>query len=273
MFYKKYVTAFLLMILFTIGSESALCQDIQGMAYYQSSTDVQISDFEGRTMDRNQKQRFVEIMKNFFKKSYVLSFTKSESYYEQDTKLQHPRANRGIGSKLGHFIKGPQYKNVITHTLLQSQEFFGKRFLIKDQLPKLEWQITSESIKIGQYTCYKAIAKKKIQGVDWRSTTKGIESKNNTASQYIEIVAWFTTDIPVSHGPSDFWGLPGLILKVDSDRTSIICTKIVMNPSKKVKIQKPSKGEEVSIEKYHKITKRKLEEMKNRSKGRRSRKS
>lgn len=273
MFHKNYVTTSLLMILFIVGSESVLSQNVRGLAYYQSTTDVQIDDFEGRAMDRNQKQRFVQIMKTFFKKSYVLSFTKSESFYKQDVKLQHPKANNGIGSKLGHFIKGPQYKNVITHTFLQSQEFFGKRFLIKDKLHKLDWQITSESMKIGQYTCYKAIAKKKVQGIDWRSTTKGSGSKNSNTSQFVDIVAWFTTDIPVSHGPSDFWGLPGLILKIDSDRTSIICTKIIINPEKNIKIEKPARGEVVSIEKYHKITKTKLEEMKNRRRGRGNNKS
>ncbi len=27
--------------------------------------------------------------------------------------------------------------------------------------------------------------------------------------------AWYTLDIPVQHGPGEFWGVPGLILQVE----------------------------------------------------------
>lgn len=265
------ISIVLLLLFFSLSSISS--QEISGKAYYQSATDVRVSDFEGRNMSMQQKQQFRQMMKDFFKKNYVLSFTKSESFYEEDNRLAHPMADNRIGSKLGHFVKGPEYKNVITNEYLQTQEFLGKLFLIKDPLQKLDWKITSESIKIGEYTCYKATAKKKVQGEDWRSITKANKDEKNSNIKEIEITAWFTIDIPVSQGPSDFWGLPGLILKVDSDRTSIICTKIIIDSSKTINIKKPTKGEVVSANKYHEITKRRLEELKNRGRERRNRKS
>lgn len=77
----------------------------------------------------------------------------------------------------------------------------------------------------------------------------------------IEITAWFTPQIPVSHGPGEFYGLPGLILEVQSDKTSILCSKIVLNPNEGVKIKKPSKGTQVTREEFAKIAEDKMREM------------
>ena len=34
--------------------------------------------------------------------------------------------------------------------------------------------------------------------------------------------AWFTPEIPVSTGPSMYGGLPGLILEINDDRTTML---------------------------------------------------
>ncbi len=62
----------------------------------------------------------------------------------------------------------------------------------------------------------------------------------------VEVIAWFTPQIPVSSGPSWYQGLPGLILEVTDDDTKILCTKIVMNPKEKTKIKRPKKGKVIS---------------------------
>ena len=45
------------------------------------------------------------------------------------------------------------------------------------------------------------------------------------------IEAWYTLQIPVSSGPAEYWGLPGLILEVNSGNTTILCSKIILNPN------------------------------------------
>jgi GLPGLI family protein len=65
----------------------------------------------------------------------------------------------------------------------------------------------------------------------------------------------------VSQGPGDFWGLPGLILEVNTDKTTILCSKIIMNPEEKEAIEAPEKGEVVSRTEYNDIVKKKTEEM------------
>ncbi|WP_452223309.1 GLPGLI family protein [Lacinutrix chionoecetis] len=76
-----------------------------------------------------------------------------------------------------------------------------------------------------------------------------------------EVVAWYTMQIPVNNGPADYWGLPGLILEINSGRTTILCSKIIMNPADKQEIKKPTKGKEVTREEYTEIVTTKMKEM------------
>jgi GLPGLI family protein len=77
----------------------------------------------------------------------------------------------------------------------------------------------------------------------------------------IEVIAWYTPQIPVSNGPAEYWGLPGLILEINSGRTTVLCTEIVLNPSEKEAIEAPSKGKEITREKYNETVKTKMEEL------------
>jgi len=77
----------------------------------------------------------------------------------------------------------------------------------------------------------------------------------------IEITAWYTPQIPVNQGPGEYWGLPGLILEVNADRTTILCSKIILNPQEKEEIKVPSKGKEVTRKEYNDTVKQKMEEM------------
>ena len=75
------------------------------------------------------------------------------------------------------------------------------------------------------------------------------------------VTAWYTMDIPVSHGPENYWGLPGLILEVNDGTTTILCSKIVLNPKEKKEIKAPKNGKVVTQAEFDKIMKEKMEEM------------
>ena len=44
------------------------------------------------------------------------------------------------------------------------------------------------------------------------------------------VTAWYTPQIPVSNGPEEFQGLPGLILELSYDSQTILCSKISLKP-------------------------------------------
>jgi len=259
-------------------------QDFQGVATYQSKTTVDFDGFGGRQMSDEQKKQIAERMKSMFEKTYILTFNTFESIYKEEDKLETPGG--GGGFRMGfmaNFSGGPQYKNVKESQLMQEQEFFGKQFLVKDFLPKLEWKMGTESKQIGQYLCFKATAMKKVDDTDFmnfrRRNRSNVEeekkegevAKDSTKSndlmseieipKEIEVTAWYTPQIPVNQGPDEYWGLPGLILEVNAGRTTILCSKIVINPQNREEIQALSKGKEVTKQEYSDIVKQKIEEM------------
>ncbi|WP_053978511.1 GLPGLI family protein [Mangrovimonas xylaniphaga] len=285
---KSISTKLCLLFMFVMTS-MANAQEFQGKAIYESKTTIDMSNFGGgRQFTEEQKKMMAERMKQMFEKTFILVFNKTESIYKEEEKLETPGAG-GPMRMMGNFTAGPQYKNVKDAQLLQEQEFFGKQFLIKDELPKLEWKMESETKQIGQYTCFKATAVKKVDDMDFRSmrprppkdrsesqdkekakdsTSKNIMDEVEVPKEII-ITAWYTPQIPVNQGPGEYWGLPGLILEVNADRTTILCSKIVLNPDEKETIKIPSKGKEVTREEYNDIMKKKIEEMREMYGGRR----
>ena len=86
-------------------------------------------------------------------------------------------------------------------------------------------------------------------------------SEETEEPQMTKITAWYTPEIPVSIGPAEFHGLPGLILETTVDNTTILCFKVIMNPEDKIAIEAPDKGKEVTKEEYKSIISEKMQEM------------
>ncbi|WP_445737939.1 GLPGLI family protein [Mariniflexile sp.] len=239
-------------------------KDFQGKAYYFSKTTVDMSNFGRPGMSEDQKKQIAERMKSMLEKTFVLTFNQSESLYKEEEKLEAPGAGGSrFGMMMGSMTSGPQYKNIKDQLLLQEQELFGKQFLVKDSLPKFDWIMESETKQIGQYTCFKATATKTVDaesGFNFRRPPDD-EKTDAPTTKDIQIVAWYTMQIPVNQGPSDYWGLPGLILEVSADKTIILCSKIVLNPEVKDVIKVPSKGKEITKIEYDEIVKKKTAEI------------
>jgi GLPGLI family protein len=262
---KSVVTA--LMLCVTVISFAQ--KDFQGKAYYESKTTVDMSNFGGGNMSEERKKEIASRMKSMLEKTFILTFNQSESLYKEEESLEAPTNGRGFRFGAMSSTGGDQYKNVSSQELLQEQEFFGKQFLIKDDLQKLDWELGSETKTIGQYTCFKATAVKPMSGFDFsnfgRRPPEDGEKKENKEEEVtpkeMVVTAWYTPQIPVNQGPDTYWGLPGLILEISADKTTILCSKIVLNPSEKDEIKIPSKGKEVTQAEYDAIVKKKMEEM------------
>ena len=276
----------LLMLMIILVSNHIISQDFQGKAYYFSKTSPDMSGWGNGQMTDAQKKQISDRMKGMFEKSYVLTFDKISSIYEEEEVLSAP--GKGGFNWWSSFTAGPQYKNINDNQFVQDQDFYGRQFLITDSLEKLDWKIGNETKQIGKYLCIKATAVKTVDEFDWRSM-RGKSRKNKTESQNksektksitedieipktINVVAWYTPQIPISQGPGEFWGLPGLILEVNADRTTILCSKITLNPQDKIKIKAPEKGRVISRDDYNSTVKQKMIEMREMYRGRGSRK-
>ncbi|MDN3666122.1 GLPGLI family protein [Algibacter miyuki] len=258
---KPVITAFLILV----SVVSFAQKDFQGKAYYESKTTVNMDNFGGGQLSEERKKEIATRMKSMLEKTFILTFNQSESFYKEEERLEAPSSGRGFRFGAMNFTGGDQYKNVRDKELLQEQELFGKQFLIKDSLKDLKWELGSETKTIGQYTCFKATAVKTMDGFDFgnlgRRPSDDKDEEKDEKPKEIVVTAWYTPQIPVNQGPDTYWGLPGLILEINSDRTTILCSKIVLNPSEKDEIKAPSKGKEVTQEEYNAIVKKKMAEM------------
>jgi len=254
-------------ILFTSVNEHQILQEFQAKAYYFSKSKMDLGKW-GARLSEAQKKEVEARMKNRLEKGYILSFNKEESVFTEEDQLD---AISGATDSWGkNFAPGKQYKNVKTNTQLQEQEFYGKKFLVKDVLQPIDWNLESESKKIGNYSCFKATASISSDELTWYSfswdklrTSTASDSTEVNEVKMTQIEAWYAPQIPVRHGPLDYWGLPGLILEVSANNTTMLCSKIVLNPDEIIEIEAPSKGKEVSKTQYQNIITEKMKEFRN----------
>lgn len=226
---------------------SLIAQEFQGIATYktQRKLDIEIDS----TQVGGMQDEIMAMLKKQFEKTYLLTFNKEESLYKEDESLAPP-------SKGGEMVfvsvlggSGELYKSIKEQRYVKQTDLLGKEFLIQDSLNTLGWQLQSDTKSIGTYTCFKATLEREVES-DYDSTKK---------TQIV--TAWYTPQIPVSNGPEEFQGLPGLILEISYDSQIILCSKISLNPSKQIVIKQPTSGKTVTQSEFDAIMLKKMKEM------------
>ena len=289
----------LIIFLISFTSISLIGQEFQAQAFYKTQTAMDLGSW-GDRMSAERKKAMKERMKPFLEPVYILTFDKTKSIYKQEETLDAPGSGGGRGwGRMMAASGGPVYKDVVSKKSLQSTEFMGKKFLISNDQDNIKWVMQNESKMIGSYLCFKATAqvkKPKTMTSAWRNAEKdskkskendnNLENDNNQTNTKVEkleevvvnaeietITAWYSPQIPVSHGPAEYGGLPGLILELTNDRTVMLCTKVVMNPEKRIDISEPTKGEFVTKGEFENIVEVKVKEMRDMWRGQRGKSS
>ncbi|WP_299055629.1 GLPGLI family protein [uncultured Polaribacter sp.] len=246
-------------------------QNFSGKATYISKTKMDLGNW-GSKFSEARKKQVAERLKNRLEKTYFLTFNKQEATFLEEEKID--AISGATDSWGGYFSRGDQYKNIKNAEIVQSQEFYGKRFLVKDNLYKIGWVMGSETKKIGDYTCYKAKAFVPYAELNWYNFSwadlRTSESKEGeeVVEKMVIVEAWYTPQIPLAHGPAEFWGLPGFILEVRAENTTLLCTEISITKDENLQIKAPEKGLEITKTAYNKTIKAKMLDMRN-SRGRR----
>jgi GLPGLI family protein len=285
-------------ILFTISLLSLFIttnaqKDFQGMAVYESKTSTADfkKRFEGNKDITPEMAKMIEDrMKKMSEKTFVLNFDKNASIYKEEEKLDAP-GTQGGGMRMMASMTGGGgtfYKNVKDKKYLVDKDFMGKEFLVKDSLQTIKWKMEGETREIGGYMCMKATAVRPASKSDFRNFRPKEEKKEDKKEgdkveakpkstnfmsdvelpKEINITAWYTPEIPVNQGPEGYWGLPGLILEVNDGKTTIVCSKVVMNIKEKAEIKAPTKGKEISQKDYDEVVTAKMKEMMEMNQGR-----
>ncbi len=240
-------------------------QDFQGVATYKTQRKVDIK-LDSTSMNSEMHERMMEMMKKQFQKTFLLTFNKEASLYKQEEELDKPNVGMGDGIQIVSIGGGGGsdvlYKNTKEQRYTDQVDTYGKIFLVKDDIEKIDWKLESDTKYIGEYQCFKATYTKMVEKprVSFGSDDEFDEEKEPEMEERI-VTAWYTPQIPVNNGPNNYQGLPGLILEVHDGKLTIICSKIVLNPEDKIEITEPTKGKEVNQEAYEKIMDKKAKEM------------
>jgi GLPGLI family protein len=262
----------------TVAVSAVSAQDFQGVATYKTQRQIDIK-IDSTQMNSEMHTRMMEMMKKQFQKTFKLTFNKEESLYKEEEELEKPQAPMGgefqvvmVGNGGGSDVL---YKNTKENRFSDLKDTMGKIFLVKDSLTQIEWKLESETKYIGEYQCFKATYTKMVEKpreiVEFDNEKKEAKEEQEPEMEERTVTAWYTPQIPVNNGPAQYQGLPGLILEVHDGKLTIICSKIVLNPEDKLKIEEPTKGKEVNQAKYDEIMEKKAKEMMERFRPRKGR--
>jgi GLPGLI family protein len=253
-------------------SGSMFAQDFSGRATYKTHRKSSF-ELDSTTMAANPgiQEQMEAQMRKMFQKTFTLDFTKSESMYKEEQELDAPKgpsANGGVMVMVmgGNGSSDILYKNISENRMAHKTELMGKVFLIKDNLEAYDWELTGETKNIGNYTCYKAVYEKEEEDIQIDMIDGEVKEEKVTKKR--TLVVWYTTDVPISNGPNNYGGLPGLILEVNDGDLTIVCSELVLNPKEAKEIKEPVKGKIVTREKFSKISLEKTKEMMNRYRSR-----
>ncbi len=242
-------------------------QEFRGLAVYESQItfpdDVKaesskVTDKVGDEIGKMVEEAFAKGLQ----KTYILNFDKTASLYEEEKKLSPQTSALQVSIVIADEA-GIEYKNIKEKKMVTETTLFDKEFLITDSLTVFNWKLEKESKKIGSYTCYKATAILKPL-VKEEKEEPANEDKTiffgDARSRELKITAWYAPEIPVGHGPGSYWGLPGLILEANDGITTLLCSKLVLNPKEKTEIKAPKNGKKVTRAEFRKIEEEKAKE-------------
>jgi GLPGLI family protein len=153
------------------------------------------------------------------------------------------------------------YYNFEQDKRVDQREMFEREFLVEDGINRLKWKITDEKQTILNYNATKAVAER-IGSRTVMSMENG-EMKREQVADTSYITAWFTSEIPVPAGPTEYQGqLPGLILELNINNGRTIYKALEVSTKVNIaSIKEPKGGKRITAEEYNKERDKLLEEM------------
>lgn len=188
--------------------------------------------------------QFASMLPKERKSSKILYFSPEFSLYENKVSEEDETMNMSSGGA-NVMIKMAEPENKVFTSLknnqqIEQREFMTRTFLIEDEREQT-WKMTGKQKMILDFPCQEAVIEK----------------------DSVSYSAWFTPAIPVSAGPANYGGLPGLILAVESENGKNTTTAISVDFSEldNTLLTKPKKGKKVSREEFDQIVEEKMKEM------------
>jgi GLPGLI family protein len=196
--------------------------------------------------------------------SYELLFSNGQSLYQfLPSAASDDGGTVSGGGFVMRFAGGSNdivYHNFEKGTKVEQRELMDRSFVISDSIRQGSWKLTDETKTILNYTAKKAVS----QRISTRNqmTMENGEMKRTEIPDTAQVIAWFTTDIPVSVGPEMQGQLPGAILELDINKGLLVYKAVEISPKVNMKnIKEPKDGKRITAAEFVKEREKMMEEM------------
>ena len=205
---------------------------------------------------------------------FELIFNESVSLFRSvvDDEAPDPFANAGGGGGGGMRMSfrmptANTYTDLAKQMQYEERAFFEKEFLIIDSLKQYKWKLSEETKTIAKQLCKKATTMIMAPQMRMRVSMGGGPNADTTASappkpKETELVVWYAENIPVSFGPDNYSGLPGVIMEIDQDNGATVTTAVDVSAKyPKKELVAPSKGDKMNRAQFQENMQKLMQEM------------
>ena len=153
------------------------------------------------------------------------------------------------------------FHNIAEAKKVEQRELGGKNYIVADSIRKLNWKVAGETKTILGYNCMKATTQRTQENM--RMNMDNGKTTREKVIDTMNIVAWFTNEIPGSFGPESYQGqLPGTILELDVNNGRNVFKAVQLTPKVDAAlIKEPTKGKKMTPDEFAKEREKLFKEM------------
>jgi GLPGLI family protein len=263
---KKIQIVFGLLLALTSLSTSATAQMKEGKISYERKINMH------RNLPDPQMKSMVP---EFRTDKFELIFNENSSLFRSvvDDEAPDPFANAGGGGGGGMRMNfrmptANTYTDLAKQMQYEERAFFEKEFLIVDSLKQYKWKLSEETKTIAKQLCKKATTMITAPQMRMRVSIGGAGNNADTTTNTVrapketELVVWYAENIPVSFGPDNYSGLPGVIMEIDQDNGATVTTAVEVSAKyPKKELVAPSKGDKMNRAQFQESMQKLMQDM------------
>lgn len=210
----------------TLHTSTAQNKVLKAFYIYEIKIPSQISQIQDESIKEMAIKRLKENNKN-----YTLFYNKGVSGFASSQLMGNKFI---VENENGYYIDNNKKEQI------SQEKIIDRFFTVKDELKPIEWKISNAETK--------SILGKKCHKATYSDGKK-------------EITAWYCNDIPFTCGPLGYFGLPGLIMELETNLGVCKAISIEHISIPGFQISPPSKGKTMTRKEFDDLKNKKLKEL------------
>jgi len=206
-------------LLFILYTSLIFSQNKSGSITYEMTF-----DFSNWKINGELQHEIRQLKKNAESTTFTLLYNKEGMIFTDNrSEAEIKKAIFGINPGLRYY-----YKKASSDTLYSVEKTANGKNVISKLRYDTDWILTKESKKINGFVCFKA-------------SRMPSPNSNEEVDKSFPIIAWYTPEIPLPYGPFTYGGLPGLILELQREGTTVFKAKTMRwDDNNEIKIEFPN---------------------------------